>query len=66
MDDSIESALCFRDLDSANAIADVLHALTHLNSLVDVVFGNVCADIQLNFVLYLMNFAFFNIRSQQK
>lgn len=37
----LESALVFRDLDTPNALADLIHALTHLDTLVNTVFENV-------------------------
>jgi len=40
-DDGLGSALAFRDLNTSNALSDVLSALTHLDALVDTVFGNV-------------------------
>ena len=41
----IEVGLACRDLNTPNAICDVLESLQHLNRLVDVVFGNVAGKI---------------------
>jgi hypothetical protein len=46
LDEPLCSGLCFRDLNAPNALADVLHALTHLDSLVDTVFGNISGKIE--------------------
>lgn len=40
-DEPLSSALVFRDLNTPNAIGDLVHALTHLDALVDTVFSNV-------------------------
>jgi hypothetical protein len=42
--DPLEVGLCFRNLDSANAIEDVIHSLGYLDKLVDTVFANVSDD----------------------
>mmetsp|Transcript_991 Transcript_991/g.1266 ORF Transcript_991/g.1266 Transcript_991/m.1266 type:complete len:516 (-) Transcript_991:213-1760(-) len=44
-DDNLGSALCFRDLNSPNALGDVLSALNHLDALVDTVFGNIAEKV---------------------
>ena len=40
-DEPLAAALVFRDLNTPNAISDLLHALTHLDALVNTVFSNV-------------------------
>lgn len=40
-DEPLSAALVYRDLNTPNAIGDLVHALTHLDALVDTVFSNV-------------------------